>query len=86
MAGWAASCAEHALWNTACAANPGPPCCAAGAPAPPITLPSLLNAHIFPARQGTLAFPAVLERLRLPAFELCKVLEPFVQQVPTLPR
>ena len=36
--------------------------------------------------QGTLAFPAVLERLRLPAFELCKVLEPFVQQVPSLPR
>ncbi len=36
--------------------------------------------------QGTLAFPAVLERLHLPAFELCKVLEPFVQQVPSLPR
>jgi retinoblastoma-like protein 1 len=37
-------------------------------------------------RVGTLAFPAVLERLHLPAFELCKVLEPCVQQVPSLPR
>ena len=36
--------------------------------------------------QGNLPFPAVLERLQLPAFELCKVLEAFVQQLPTLPR
>jgi len=36
--------------------------------------------------QGDLAFPAVLERLQLQAFDLCKVLDPFVQQLPGLPR
>lgn len=28
----------------------------------------------------------MLHRLRLPAFDLCKVLDPFVLQLPTLPR
>ncbi|KAL4451741.1 hypothetical protein ABPG75_007403 [Micractinium tetrahymenae] len=37
-------------------------------------------------RMVSLEFPAVLHRLRLPAFDLCKVLEPFVLQLPTLPR
>lgn len=36
--------------------------------------------------QALLDFPAVLHRLQLPAFDLCKVLEPFVLQLPTLPR
>lgn len=39
-----------------------------------------------PTLQVHLAFPAVLERLALPAFDLCKVIEPFVQQLPSLPR
>lgn len=42
--------------------------------------------HAHGPLQGGLAFPAVLERLHLPAFDLCKVLEPFVLQLPTLPR
>ena len=54
---------------------------------PPIHSPCSLAppAHL-PALQGNLPFPAVQERLKLPAFELCKVLEAFVQQLPTLPR
>lgn len=39
-----------------------------------------------PPLQASLAFPAVLERLRLPAFDLCKVLESWVRQLPSLPR
>lgn len=35
---------------------------------------------------ANLAFPAVLERLHLPAFDLCKAVEPFVHQLPSLPR
>ncbi|KAK9837434.1 hypothetical protein WJX81_002188 [Elliptochloris bilobata] len=34
----------------------------------------------------TLQFPAVLERLALPAFDLCKLVGPFVRHEPTLPR
>lgn len=36
--------------------------------------------------QVTLQFPAVLERLALPAFDLCKLVGPFVRHEPTLPR
>ncbi len=36
--------------------------------------------------QVTLQFPAVLERLSLPAFDLCKLVGPFVRHEPTLPR
>lgn len=36
--------------------------------------------------QVTLQFPAVLERLGLPAFDLCKLVGPFVRHEPTLPR
>lgn len=38
------------------------------------------------ALQVTLQFPAVLERLALPAFDLCKLVGPFVRHEPTLPR
>lgn len=38
------------------------------------------------AAQVTLQFPAVLERLALPAFDLCKLVGPFVRHEPTLPR
>jgi len=38
------------------------------------------------AAQVTLQFPAVLERLGLPAFDLCKLVGPFVRHEPTLPR
>jgi hypothetical protein len=34
----------------------------------------------------TLQFPAVLERLALPAFDLCKLVGPFVRHAPALPR
>lgn len=34
----------------------------------------------------TLTFPAVLERLQLDAFDLCKLIETFVRHIPGLPR
>lgn len=36
--------------------------------------------------QVTLTFPAVLERLKLKAFDLCKLIETFVRHEPLLPR
>ena len=36
--------------------------------------------------QVTLTFPAVLERLQLKAFDLCKLIETFVRHEPLLPR
>ena len=36
--------------------------------------------------QVTLTFPAVLERMQLKAFDLCKVIETFVRHEPQLPR
>lgn len=36
--------------------------------------------------QVLLTFPAVLERLQLKAFDLCKVIETFVRHEPMLPR
>lgn len=36
--------------------------------------------------QVSLTFPAVLERLQLKAFDLCKLIETFVRHEPSLPR
>jgi hypothetical protein len=36
--------------------------------------------------QAGLAFPAILERLSLPAFDLCKALQPFMAALPSPPK
>lgn len=39
-----------------------------------------------PAVQPTVVFPAILDLLELHAFDLCKIIDPFVRYEPTMPR
>ena len=52
----------------------------------PVTPPSRMPTVPCPAVQPTVVFPAILDLLELHAFDLCKIIDPFVRYEPTMPR
>lgn len=46
----------------------------------------MLDWALFVLLQPLVAFPAVLERLQLHAFDLCKIIDPFVRYEQSMPR